>query len=201
MQLTQRQADLVAAAMRVLDREGLHGCTMRVLAAEAGLSPMAAYKHFENQRELHLLLWRESMRSFGAHVVEYARLTDDEPLASFLAICRGFMEYGLLRPHRFELVFAHPLVHEVRKEAWLHEDRFSMYELGSRYIALAQEQGAVRVDMERDALLLFAVSHLTGMTASLISERANNLSRLPTDRLMDSSLTLLRDALTSGTRR
>jgi AcrR family transcriptional regulator len=43
---------ILAAALRLVDREGLEGLTMRSLAAELGVVPMATYRHFANKGEL-----------------------------------------------------------------------------------------------------------------------------------------------------
>jgi AcrR family transcriptional regulator len=48
---TSREA-ILTAALRLVDREGLEGLTMRSLAAELGVVPMAAYRHFANKGEL-----------------------------------------------------------------------------------------------------------------------------------------------------
>lgn len=43
---------IVSAALDLIDREGLEGLTMRSLAAELGVVPMATYRHFANKGEL-----------------------------------------------------------------------------------------------------------------------------------------------------
>ena len=43
---------ILRAAIRVVDRDGLNGLTMRKLAAGLGASPMALYRYFRNKEEL-----------------------------------------------------------------------------------------------------------------------------------------------------
>lgn len=43
---------LIAAALTVLDSDGIDGLTMRRLARELGVSPMAAYRHVGSKEEL-----------------------------------------------------------------------------------------------------------------------------------------------------
>ncbi len=43
---------ILRAALRVADRDGLNGLTMRKLAAGLGASPMALYRHFRNKEEI-----------------------------------------------------------------------------------------------------------------------------------------------------
>ena len=49
---TLTEADIVEAALRVLDRVGVAGFTMRVLADELGVSPMAPYYHVGSRDDL-----------------------------------------------------------------------------------------------------------------------------------------------------
>lgn len=43
---------ILEAAMRLLDREGIEGLSMRRLATELGAAPMAVYSHFRDKAEL-----------------------------------------------------------------------------------------------------------------------------------------------------
>ena len=43
---------ILAAALAIIDRDGFDALTMRALASELGVAPMAAYRHFENKGRL-----------------------------------------------------------------------------------------------------------------------------------------------------
>ena len=49
-------ADVVAAGMRVLDAQGLEGCSMRRVAAELGVQPSALYHHVPDKQTLLALV-------------------------------------------------------------------------------------------------------------------------------------------------
>ncbi|MER7520487.1 TetR/AcrR family transcriptional regulator [Streptomyces sp. NPDC126499] len=53
---------IVAAGLRVLEREGAAGLSMRKLAGELGKAPAAVYKHVSDKRELMRLLFDEVSR-------------------------------------------------------------------------------------------------------------------------------------------
>ncbi|MGW4404286.1 TetR/AcrR family transcriptional regulator [Nonomuraea sp. NPDC004702] len=53
------RADIVAAAHRVIEADGVGGLTMRRLAKEVGSTPMALYHHVRDKEELLLLLLDE----------------------------------------------------------------------------------------------------------------------------------------------
>jgi AcrR family transcriptional regulator len=44
--------DVIAATLRIIDREGTEAVTMRRLATELGVSPMAAYRHVSGKDDL-----------------------------------------------------------------------------------------------------------------------------------------------------
>jgi AcrR family transcriptional regulator len=48
--------DFVLAAVRVIDRVGLDGCTMRVVAEDLGVSPMTMYRHVKDKADLLSLI-------------------------------------------------------------------------------------------------------------------------------------------------
>ncbi|MFI7635356.1 TetR/AcrR family transcriptional regulator [Nonomuraea sp. NPDC049400] len=50
------RADIVSAAHRIIDEEGVSGLTMRRLAREVGTTPMALYHHVQDKDELLQLL-------------------------------------------------------------------------------------------------------------------------------------------------
>ncbi len=49
-------ADVVSAALRVLDEHGLEGCSMRRVAAELDVQPSALYHHVPNKQSLLALM-------------------------------------------------------------------------------------------------------------------------------------------------
>jgi AcrR family transcriptional regulator len=50
------EADLVRAGRRIAERVGARAMTMRMLAAELGVSTMAAYRHVVSKTELLVLM-------------------------------------------------------------------------------------------------------------------------------------------------
>ena len=58
-------ADVVAAALRVLDDQGLEGCSMRRVAAELGVQPSALYHHVSDKQTLLALMADEIVAGVG----------------------------------------------------------------------------------------------------------------------------------------
>lgn len=59
-------SDVVAAALRVLDAQGLEGCSMRRVAAELDVQPSALYHHVPDKQTLLALMADEIVRGAGA---------------------------------------------------------------------------------------------------------------------------------------
>ncbi|WP_424217526.1 TetR/AcrR family transcriptional regulator (plasmid) [Streptomyces sp. BI20] len=74
---------IVAAALRILEREGTAGLSMRKLADELGKAPAAVYRHVSDKRELMGLLFDEVSRRI---VIPES---DDEPRALILAAAQN----------------------------------------------------------------------------------------------------------------
>ncbi len=67
------RADVVAAALRVLDGHGLEFCSMRRVAAELGVQASALYHHVPDKQTLLALMADEIVRGVGAGVAEPRR--------------------------------------------------------------------------------------------------------------------------------
>ena len=73
-------ADVVAAALRVLDAQGLENCSMRRVAAELDVQPSALYHHVADKQSLLALMADEIVRS--GEVVTGARTADASQAAA-----------------------------------------------------------------------------------------------------------------------
>jgi AcrR family transcriptional regulator len=96
---------IVAAAKTILDREGLPGLTVRKVAARAGMSPMAMYRHFADKTALldalmddGLAAWEKIARSLNVH----------DPMQWIDRLMEEFLDFALTQPHRFDAAFFLP---------------------------------------------------------------------------------------------
>ncbi|MBS0422273.1 MAG: TetR/AcrR family transcriptional regulator [Proteobacteria bacterium] len=96
---------IFSAAKVVLDREGLSGLTIRKVAARAGVSPMAMYRHFADKDALlnalvedGLVAWEKVVRSIHAQ----------DPMEWLNELIEAFLNFALTQPHRFDAAFFLP---------------------------------------------------------------------------------------------
>ena len=94
---------LLEAAERVVAAEGHAQLSMRRLARDVGLSPMAAYRHFPGRSQL-----LDAVAEAGFHRLESAlgaRDTAATPRARIEALLGAYLDFALAEPHLFELLF------------------------------------------------------------------------------------------------
>jgi AcrR family transcriptional regulator len=73
-----RQA-LVRAALKLLSHNSFDSLSLREVTREAGITPTAFYRHFDDMEELGAVLVEESFRSFGAMLGDAQTQLSPEP--------------------------------------------------------------------------------------------------------------------------
>ncbi|MBC9955063.1 TetR family transcriptional regulator [Leucobacter sp. cx-42] len=80
------RADVVAAALRVLDEHGLENCSMRRVASEIGVQVSALYHHVPNKQSL-LALMADEIVAGVLHSAAVRAAAGNDPLTMARAIC------------------------------------------------------------------------------------------------------------------
>jgi AcrR family transcriptional regulator len=81
----RRLETIIEAAAAVLGERGLHGCTMRDVAAAAGISPASLYRHVQGREELlYLVLERVFERALRSAEAARAARGARERLRAFV---------------------------------------------------------------------------------------------------------------------
>ncbi len=190
-----RRAELLEAARRVLEREGRAALSMRALATEAGVSPMAAYQHFENQLALHLELWASCLEQLNrlceAAIVD--RL--DDPGAAFFALCRAILTYAVETPRAFEFVFSDPIIHDVRARREYDGLRSWLITASTDLVRRSVDAGIFRGDMSVEQIQLSALAVTQGFGAQLVSLRSEAFFGVMADRVVELAMRVLREAI------
>lgn len=191
---SRRQWELLQAAIRLLDRVGISGFTMRSLADEVNLSPMAAYKHFENQRALQVEVWRECQNRFYDQLLASTQDCDD-PATGFLAFCRTFVATSVEYPYRYEFLYNHPFVREIQQIEELEELRQSVWVFALDLVQRAQSQGLYRGDMSAELLLVAAASQIRGLASVIVYRQTATAADIDVSEAIESGMTFIREGL------
>lgn len=97
---------ILDAARKAFDRAGLEGLSLRDIAAQVGITPMAIYRHFDGKDALVDALVLDALGEWSAIVEALPQV--GEGLAQLERGSDAFLDFALERPRRFEAAF---LVH------------------------------------------------------------------------------------------
>ena len=93
-------------ALRILEAEGPEAVSMRRVATEVGITPMAIYYHFPNRERLLRIVADREFDRFAE------RITTLRPSRSFtdqmIHIMDAYLDYAFARPRIFDYVFSNP---------------------------------------------------------------------------------------------
>ncbi|MGB8398122.1 TetR/AcrR family transcriptional regulator [Bradyrhizobium sp.] len=170
---------LLAAAERVLERDGLAGLTLRAVAREAGVSHAAPTHHFGDLTGLVSELAAIGFRQFN-EAMAAAGATGTMPLEKAMARAKAYVAYAQAHPGMYGLMF--------RTER-LDYSRPSLHEAAAASFAgLAGAIGASRrepisetsLSLDQAAAIARAWSLVHGFTMLLLDGRLSDiLHRLP----------------------
>jgi AcrR family transcriptional regulator len=90
------------AARALFDQEGAGGLSMRRIAKEIGLTPMAIYKHYADKDALLNALMLDGLAAWEARVTA---ITARAPLAWLEQVTEAYLEFALTDPGRYEAAF------------------------------------------------------------------------------------------------
>jgi AcrR family transcriptional regulator len=186
---------LLAAAERVLERDGLPGLTLRAVAREAGVSHAAPTHHFGDLTGLLSELAAIGFRRFNAAMIA-AGETEAHPLMKAMARAKAYVAYAQARPGMYGLMFrterldmARPSLHEAATASF--EGLASTVGAGRNEKLTGNAPGALSLDQA--AAIARAWSLVHGFTTLLLDGRLKDiLHRLPegtgVDQLLDAML-------------
>ena len=167
-----RRQRILAAATRLLTRNGGRGTTLGQIAREAGVSPAGLLHHFESKEQL-------------LHAVLDARDADDLAAADFRA---DPIEQLMRVADRYERspgligMFTVLLTENLSPDAPLHERFLSRYRLSVEIVASGirrgQRAGKYRQDVDPAVKAAEIVAFLTGMETSWLLDPSLPLSEV-----------------------
>jgi AcrR family transcriptional regulator len=102
-----RPAEIVAAARRILESEGVDALTMRRLAAEVGIQAPSLYKHFSTKRAVEVALIEVGMLEFGQAL--HAAVAVPRRGGPVPSLLDAYRKAALSNPALYRLATAGPL--------------------------------------------------------------------------------------------
>ena len=100
----------MAAALGLLDSEGIESITIRACAKASGVSHAAPAKHFASRRALLTELAVQCMADLTNDVANAVKTADASPRAQLAAVADATVGYALVRPNRYRLMWRSDLL-------------------------------------------------------------------------------------------
>jgi AcrR family transcriptional regulator len=94
---------VVAAATHLFATEGYEAVTMRALASRLGVSPMTAYRYFEDKEDLFAAVKTEAFRRFADR--QAASIREVEPRQRVKRLGRAYVQFALDEPDAYRIMF------------------------------------------------------------------------------------------------
>jgi AcrR family transcriptional regulator len=108
------RAELLSAAVQILNEEGPDALQTRKIAAAAGTSTMAVYTHFGGMPTLIAAVAEEGLSQFDT-ALTVAPTSD--PVADLMATGIAYRRFAIERPHMYRLMFGSTSAHGINAPA------------------------------------------------------------------------------------
>lgn len=105
------QQRIFQAAKRLYGRDGLEGLSIRNVAKDVGVTPMAIYRHYADKDALIDTLTADALDVWAARV---AAIHAHAPMEWLEALTRAFLDFALEEPRNYEAAFVLPARHARR---------------------------------------------------------------------------------------
>jgi AcrR family transcriptional regulator len=175
---TERRAEILAAALRVLARDGVAGATTRRIAAEAGINQATLLYYVGSKDELYLAVLREMMR-MTREIALTARPVGLGPAEAIRRSVSAFWEHVESAPELQVLQYELTLYAlRTPTSAWLAKEQYSGYSaVVEQLLREACEAVGAACALPYDAVARFVVGGLDGLILQFISDRDTSRAR------------------------
>ena len=108
------RAELLHAAVQILNEDGPDALQTRKIASAAGTSTMAVYTYFGGMPGLIAAITEEGLRQFDAAMT---MPPTSDPVADLMATGSAYRRYAIERPHMYRLMFGSTSAHGINAPA------------------------------------------------------------------------------------
>lgn len=146
---------IAAAALAILSAEGAEAVTMRRVAARAGLTPMAAYRHYPNREAL---LRAVAHAGFARVAESWHRREHGDPEARMRAMLNDFLDFALGEPHLYRFLLTDRRDQARRFPDDFHNDESPTFGPIHRAVQDWMRDGLLRTDDPLEVTLVLTAS-------------------------------------------
>lgn len=102
---------LIAAALQLIEEDGLEAVTVREAAKRAGVSPGAPFRHFPTKRALLTAVAEQAQERLGQEMAAALAATEGlDPLSRFAEAGAAYLRWATRNPTHFHIVSSRRLI-------------------------------------------------------------------------------------------
>lgn len=176
--------EILEISRTMLFKDGYKSLSMRKIAKKAGVSATSIYLYFENKDHLLHTLIEESVEDLSRYI-EAKALPIGNSIDRFKAIIRGYVEFGLKFPEKYEIIY------KVRSDSMARypKEKFRKarraYELLVKTIEESVEKG--QMDVEIPLIAAYSIwAQLHGVVSVISNGRLD--SRINKEQFIEYSI-------------
>jgi AcrR family transcriptional regulator len=160
-----RQA-LLDGAMRLIDEEGLRGFSLRKLAAQAGVSHAAPYRHFENKEQILVALMLEGHKRLRQALVVAEQDCEGTAVEKYLAMARAYLAFARRNPEYLRVMFSREALaaaRAMRPGEDVHGSDYDSFGVLEAIVRRCQDEGALPDGADVGVLSLLSWAEVHGL--------------------------------------
>lgn len=100
------QGRILSCALDLYLEKGIHGLSMRQIAAKLDISATAIYRHYQNKQELLDTIVAEAVKIFGGYL--FTALSGATPEERFRLSSQAYLDFALAQPKYYGVIFLEP---------------------------------------------------------------------------------------------
>ena len=135
---------IARVALNILEAEGAEAVSMRRVANEVNITPMAIYHHFPNREALLNYITDREFSKLLEYVLSHPLRGNLE--SRLVGVLEGYIDYALARPRIFDYVFSRPRPGARRFPKDFRARRSPTLNPVAEVVAGAMEQGDLKKD-------------------------------------------------------
>lgn len=166
------KSDLLDACRKLLLEKGYRGCSLRKIAAEAGVTATSIYLHFENKDDLIHSVMDQSIEELNDRLERVAR-GPGEAVQKLENLAREYVNFALEHPREYQVIY------RVNSDemARYPREKFRKARRGYRIVGEVIEQGVAEGSVEESRPVLAAYvlwAQLHGVLSVMFSRRLDS---------------------------
>lgn len=169
------KSELIEKGLKLLDKEGYEGFSLRKVAKACNVSHTAPYRHFRNKDELIFAIALEAMYKFNQSLQEAVDKYPDDPKSQLKEMGYSYIRFFAENPEYFRLFFLSDINKRMNIDCGNPDEHFCLadqnsngHPFGTLYRAVeryrAEKQNDTNFSMDQNAMTLYCWGLVHGIS-------------------------------------